>query len=456
MSSGAGLKIVLEKHQAENGLLGTVPFETDLGRRAIIEGGGGAKGGGSKGDGDVPGKPVGSTGESGGTESGADPNSIPGNPGAKSGGGSKGSGEDGQSNADPDSIPGNPDATRPDSLPEEGPKNGPNEDPNKTPSDTEPGKAKDNPNCKRGLNGRADCSDDSDVAMSDEEEYRSSDEEVAAADEEMRSDSEDSKGWPQSDNDAPNRETADMLKPYVEKDIRDAGVKAQEFLIGKTPADKPFTESYQDRYYDVLATKPELKMRAPDAAVSSGSEADVVAVFDKLGIQRESSVTDWQKVNLKSAEPVPGMEGGMNSAYYSGSQRTICVDEFRRAYDGNAPADQLPASELNRQVYEGITGNNGFRYVVQTRIAGKGSKKAIKELYNKNGWAPTEYHSFELNLNRDVPIDPKSDTTLVCGIDNVKGFLRMAATNGKPIERIHIWGKGPWASDPAIAIEFAV
>ncbi|KAL8688166.1 MAG: hypothetical protein Q9218_005856 [Villophora microphyllina] len=330
--------------------------------------------------------------------------------------------------------------------------------------------SKDKQNCKRDLFGRADQCSDTDEDMADAYdgdlvEGSDEDEEMSDQDEDTHQSPAELSDWgPTSDDESDSSEQGDMTKPYDENAMRTAGVKAQEYLSGQraqSPVKWPFyTAKYEDQG---LA---DLKNKKPSGDQISGPDRTVKDIHDRFNI-KEDGVTDWRRVALKSKKVPPPLDF-LNKAYYSPSQRAINVEEFRKANDVNDKQDQIPASELNKQVYSqlneeayrnnpgmGKPEENNFIWIVQPRVAGKGSKTAIKQLYQKNHWGPTEWHDFDFStLGKDTKIDRESDLSLISGIDNIKTFHRMAGADGRRIKTVHIRGIGKYTEDPVIVIEF--
>ena len=421
-----------------------------LARRVVVEG-------------VAPKAPKGSSGKpkgSGGTGEGesfspgnVDPNSIPGNPNRVPGK----SGDTSHEGA----IPGRPQEDTVPSQPKEDAILGqPKEDSvpagDKGDEGTKPkedGQAEENrkSNCKRGLQGRADCSD-TEMGYYEKESSQ-------PASEESNGPLTDKDGFPLSDNDAPTPETAAMLKPYNEKTYRDNGEQSQKYLTGEEAAHAPNWPPYHNTYRDAIP--PQMKNTNPVGGKSTDTTKGAAEVLDRFGIKYDTSVTDWTKASMKSTNP--DRQLATNSAWYSPSQKTITIDSMRADFDGNARGSpgHLPASELNKQVYGEKSGTDGagFKWVVQPRVAGKGSVKAIKELWKRNNWSPNEWHSFDfsnLKPGSRAPINKNSDQTLISGIDNVRTFEAMAGTYGKTIKEVHIQGVNEYTTEPAMVIEFAV
>ncbi|KAL8705966.1 MAG: hypothetical protein Q9201_000960 [Fulgogasparrea decipioides] len=421
------------------------PVEKALAHRAVVEPVGAPKAPAPKPGEGAPKAPGESSGEPSDPSS-PDPESVPGNPDSQSG--------DPGGESDNSAIPGQPkEDTQPKDEPQPAPKD-PNSDPNKK------------PNCKRDLTGRAmECSDDESETESDQEmvDYYDQAEEGMAIgrddDVEMASDDSsentglDEKGWPLSDDDAPTDYTTDLMKPYDENAYRDDGVTAQRYLTRQIPQNPPSWRPYTEKY-----TPTETKNANPVGELKTVAENNMRDIFDRLGIKYDQTAQDWNKVSMKSEKQNKEgpKQGVVNRAWFSKSQKTITIDEARKMYDGNDKADRIPVSELNKQEYERQAGDANFRWIVQPRINGKGSKKAIKELFNKHGWSPDEWRTFDFSkLDRNSNIDRSSDETVISGIDNVKTFERMAGGYGKQIKTIYIRGKGTHEPEPVIAIEFA-
>ncbi|KAL8867898.1 MAG: hypothetical protein Q9174_005359 [Haloplaca sp. 1 TL-2023] len=370
-------------------------------------------------------------GESSNPGGGVDVNSIPGNPNRVSG---QSTGE-----TDGGAIPGQP---KEDTVPANDEAIPPKEDGQQTEENT-------NPNCKRGLQGRADCSD---VEMTDAERQSSSSEEGQG----QRSSSE-GDSWPSTDRDSVTSDNEAMMKPYDEVTYRDNGEKSQKYLTGEEPAHAPDWRPYTRNYEDVV--KPEYKNTNPVGQQTNRDQAGAAEVFDRFGIKYDASVTDWSRADVKSK--TPNQQEVTNQAYYSPSQKTVSIDTFRGDWDGWAPKspERLPSSELNKQVYGEKSGTEGvgFQYVFQPRVTGKGSIDAIKDLWRARNWRSAEWHSFDfsnLKPNSRAPIDKTSDQTLVSGIDNVRTFEAMAGTYGKTIKSVHIQGINQHTDQPVIVIEF--
>ncbi|KAL8731716.1 MAG: hypothetical protein Q9181_004197 [Wetmoreana brouardii] len=391
------------------------------------------------------------------------PDSIPGNPNSQAG--------DPGGESDSAAIPGQPKKEQPQPAPKdpnsdpdkkEQPKPAP-EDPNNDPDKEQPKPAPEDPNsnpnknptCKRGLIGRASgCSEnDQELVNYYNEAERGFGVGGGDDDGESVASSVDAQGWPLSDDDAPTKWTEDLMKPYDENTYRADGVTAQRYLTGQIqqnpPSWRPFTEKY---------VRTETKNANPAGQLQTADEKNMGDIFHTLGIKYDQTVQDWNKVSMKSVKQNEdaSKQGVVNRAWFSKSQKTIIIDEARKMYDGNEKVDRIPVSELNKQGYEEQAGDANFRWIVQPRVNGKGSKKAVKELFNKHGWSPDEWQGYDLSgLNRNSNIDPNSDVSVISGIDNVKTFERMAGGYGKQIQAIYIRGRGAYRIEPVIAIRFA-